>query len=153
MIMEDVPRRKASLLLRCNEKTLAVGGKLILPSGGADPPLRSVTGGPVQESVRTPYLLVLPVIHADETVLQVNKEPGRTPQQESRIWAYSSSKRAKSQTRLLIHHFTFQAHSRYFFSLINEAKSITEFRLIYLNLIRHFHLCLTPEMPTNSTFP
>ena len=46
------------------------------------------------------YLLMLPVIHADETVLQVNKEPGRTPQQESRIWAYSSSKRAKHQIRL-----------------------------------------------------
>ena len=46
------------------------------------------------------YLLMLPVIHADETVLQVNKEPGRTPQQESRIWAYSSSKRAKFQIRL-----------------------------------------------------
>ena len=45
-------------------------------------------------------LLMLPVIHADETVLQVNKEPGRTPQQESRIWAYSSSKRAKYQIRL-----------------------------------------------------
>ncbi|MBR3429452.1 MAG: IS66 family transposase [Clostridia bacterium] len=46
------------------------------------------------------YLLMFPVIHADETVLQVNKEPGRTPQQESRIWAYSSSKRAKFQIRL-----------------------------------------------------
>lgn len=46
------------------------------------------------------YLLKFPVIHADETVLQVNKEPGRTPQQESRIWAYSSSKRAKFQIRL-----------------------------------------------------
>ena len=46
------------------------------------------------------HLLMLPVIHADETVLQVNKEPGRTPQQESRIWAYSSSKRADKQIRL-----------------------------------------------------
>ena len=46
------------------------------------------------------YLLKLPVIHADETVLQVNKEPGRTPQQESRIWAYSSSPRADKQIRL-----------------------------------------------------
>ncbi len=46
------------------------------------------------------YLLLHPVINADETVLQVNKEPGRTPQQESRIWAYSSSKRAKQQIRL-----------------------------------------------------
>ena len=46
------------------------------------------------------YLLKLPVIHADETALQVNKEPGRSPQQESRIWAYSSSKRAEHQIRL-----------------------------------------------------
>lgn len=46
------------------------------------------------------YLLKFPVIHTDETALQVNKEPGRTPQQESRIWAYSSSKRAKFQIRL-----------------------------------------------------
>ncbi len=46
------------------------------------------------------HLLRLPVIHADETVLQVNKEPGRAPQQESRIWAYSSSKRAKQQIRI-----------------------------------------------------
>ncbi len=46
------------------------------------------------------YLLMLPVINADETALQVNKEPGRTPQQESRIWAYSSSKRAKHQIHL-----------------------------------------------------
>ena len=46
------------------------------------------------------HLLMHSVIHADETVLQVNKEPGRTPQQESRIWAYSSSKRAEHQIRL-----------------------------------------------------
>ena len=46
------------------------------------------------------HLLKLSVIHADETPLQVNKEPGRTPQQESRIWAYSSSKRANKQIRL-----------------------------------------------------
>ena len=46
------------------------------------------------------YLFMLPVIHADETVLQVNKEPGRTPQQESRIWAYASSKRSKHKIRL-----------------------------------------------------
>lgn len=39
------------------------------------------------------------VIHADETVLQVNKEPGRAATAESRIWAYASSKRAKRQIR------------------------------------------------------
>ena len=39
------------------------------------------------------------VIHADETVLQVNKEPGRDATAESRIWAYASSKRADRQIR------------------------------------------------------
>ena len=39
------------------------------------------------------------VIHADETVLQVNKEPGRAATAESRIWVYASSKRAKRQIR------------------------------------------------------
>ena len=39
------------------------------------------------------------VIHADETVLQVNKEPERKATQESRIWAYASSKRAGHQIR------------------------------------------------------
>ena len=39
------------------------------------------------------------VIHADETVLQVNREPGRAATEESRIWAYASSKRAKRQVR------------------------------------------------------
>lgn len=39
------------------------------------------------------------VIHADETVLQVNKEPGREATAESRIWAYASSKRAERQIR------------------------------------------------------
>ncbi len=39
------------------------------------------------------------VIHADETVLQVNKEPGRAATAESRIWAYASGKRAERQIR------------------------------------------------------
>ena len=39
------------------------------------------------------------VIHADETVLQVNREPGREATEESRIWAYASSKRAEKQIR------------------------------------------------------
>jgi len=33
-------------------------------------------------------LLQSPVIHADETVVQVLKEPGKTPQSESRMWVY-----------------------------------------------------------------
>ena len=44
-------------------------------------------------------LLRQAVIHADETVLQVNKEPGRDATAESRIWAYASSKRAARQIR------------------------------------------------------
>ena len=44
-------------------------------------------------------LLRQSVIHADETVIQVNKEPGRTATAESRIWAYASSKRAEKQIR------------------------------------------------------
>ena len=44
-------------------------------------------------------LLRQSAIHADETVLQVNKEPGRDAAAESRIWAYASSKRAKRQIR------------------------------------------------------
>ncbi len=44
-------------------------------------------------------LLRQAVIHADETVLQVNKEPGRDAAEESRIWAYACSKRAVRQIR------------------------------------------------------
>jgi len=35
-------------------------------------------------------LLESPVIHADESVVQVLKEDGKTPQSESRMWAYCS---------------------------------------------------------------
>ncbi len=44
-------------------------------------------------------LLKQSVIHADETVLQVNREPGRDATDESRIWAYASSKRSEKQIR------------------------------------------------------
>lgn len=44
-------------------------------------------------------LLRQSVIHADETSLQVNREPGRAPTAESRIWAYASGKRAARQVR------------------------------------------------------
>jgi len=44
-------------------------------------------------------LLRQSAIHADETVLQVNKEPGRKATAESRIWAYASCKRAERQVR------------------------------------------------------
>ena len=44
-------------------------------------------------------LLRQSAIHADETTLQVNREPGRAAAAESRIWAYASSKRAQRQVR------------------------------------------------------
>ena len=44
-------------------------------------------------------LLRQAVIHADETVLQVNKEPGRKAAAESRIWAYASTKSAERKVR------------------------------------------------------
>lgn len=44
-------------------------------------------------------LLRQAVIHADETVLQVNREPGREAIDQSRIWAYASSRRAARQIR------------------------------------------------------
>ena len=44
-------------------------------------------------------LLKQEVVHADETVLQVNREPGKKATEESRIWAYASSKRAQRQIR------------------------------------------------------
>ena len=44
-------------------------------------------------------LLKQSVIHADETVLQVNREPGRDATDESRIWAYASSNRSEKQIR------------------------------------------------------
>ena len=40
------------------------------------------------------------VIHADETVIQVLKEEGRSPTSESRMWVYASSKRADVQIRI-----------------------------------------------------
>lgn len=39
------------------------------------------------------------VIHADETPVQVLKEPGRKPQQKSYMWVYSTSKRSNIQIR------------------------------------------------------
>ena len=44
-------------------------------------------------------LLSQPVIHADETAWQVNKEPGRAAAAESRVWAYASGKREGRQIR------------------------------------------------------
>ena len=45
-------------------------------------------------------LLKQGVIHADETVIQVLKEEGRSPTSESRMWVYASGKRADVQIRI-----------------------------------------------------
>lgn len=45
-------------------------------------------------------LLKQGVIHADETVIQVLKEEGRSPTSESRMWVYASSKRSDTQIRI-----------------------------------------------------
>ena len=44
-------------------------------------------------------LLTQSTIHADETVMQVHKENGRPDTSESRMWVYSSAKRAGIQLR------------------------------------------------------
>ena len=44
-------------------------------------------------------LLTLSTIHADETVMQVLKEKGKPATSESRMWVYSSAKRADIQLR------------------------------------------------------
>ena len=44
-------------------------------------------------------LLTQSTIHADETVMQVHKEKGRPDALESRMWVYSSAKRADIQLR------------------------------------------------------
>ena len=44
-------------------------------------------------------LLTQSTIHADETVMQVHKEKGRPDTSESRMWVYSSAKRASIQLR------------------------------------------------------
>ena len=44
-------------------------------------------------------LLTQSTIHADETVMQVHKEKGRLDTSESRMWVYSSAKRADIQLR------------------------------------------------------
>ena len=45
-------------------------------------------------------LLKQGVIHADETVIQVLKEEGRSPTSESYMWVYASSKRSDVQIRI-----------------------------------------------------
>jgi transposase len=42
---------------------------------------------PLWEALKT-QLILSPVIMADESVIQVLKEPGKTPQSESRMWVY-----------------------------------------------------------------
>ncbi len=45
-------------------------------------------------------LLKQGVIHADETVIQVLKEEGRSPTSDSYMWVYASSKRSEIQIRI-----------------------------------------------------
>ena len=49
-------------------------------------------------------LLKQPVIHADETVLQVLREKGKPAASESRMWVYASSKWADIQLRCFEYH-------------------------------------------------
>ena len=49
--------------------------------------------------LRCKLIVQQPVIHADETPVQVLKEPGRRAQQKSYMWVYATSKRAKIQIR------------------------------------------------------
>jgi transposase len=44
---------------------------------------------PLYDLLKT-HLLASPVNHADETVIQVLKEDGKTPQSESRMWVYAT---------------------------------------------------------------
>ena len=53
---------------------------------------------PLWKRIRS-ELLTQSTIHADETVMQVHKEKGRPDALESRMWVYSSAKRADIQLR------------------------------------------------------
>ena len=49
---------------------------------------------PLYDLLKT-HLLASPVDHADETVIQVLKEDGKTPQSESRMWVYATGNTGK----------------------------------------------------------
>jgi hypothetical protein len=49
---------------------------------------------PLYDLLKT-HLLASPVNHADETVLQVLKEDGKTPQSQSRMWVYATGNTGK----------------------------------------------------------
>ena len=61
-------------------------------------------------------LLTQSTIHADETVMQVHKEKDRPDTSESRMWVYSSTKRADIQLyclfRNLLQTLPFCAHDK-----------------------------------------
>jgi len=50
---------------------------------------------PIYDAMKA-QLLEAGVLHADETVVQVLKEPGKTPQSDSRMWLYRTSGDAKN---------------------------------------------------------
>lgn len=51
-------------------------------------------------------LLSQPLIHADETVVQVLKEPGRRPEQQSYLWLFRSGAKAQEQVVVFEYHQT-----------------------------------------------
>jgi transposase len=57
-------------------------------------------------------LLLSPVIVVDESVLQVLKEPGKTPQSESRMWVYCTGKVASPSPIVLFEYQPDRAGSR-----------------------------------------
>ena len=55
---------------------------------------------PVYRRMKHHLLEKSSVIHADETVVQVLKEPGKTAASESRMWVYASGERSSGQVRI-----------------------------------------------------
>lgn len=71
----------------------------------------------LHETLRT-ELLGQGVIHADETSLQVLKEPGRKPQSKSQLWLYRSGEGAEQPVVLFEYQMTRQgAHPRNFLNI------------------------------------
>ena len=55
---------------------------------------------PLWEALKA-ILTLSPIIFADETVVQVLKEPGKTPQSESRMWVYCTGENTHSPSIIL----------------------------------------------------
>ena len=76
---------------------------------------------PLWEALKA-ILITSPVILADETVVQVLKEHGKTPQSESRMWVYCTGKVAKPPPIVLYEYQPNRAgeHPKAFLSGIND---------------------------------